>query len=472
MDQYKRLASNTLLFAISTFSSKLLFFIVKPLFSYWFDTPEIAGVTSLLVNCSNFLIPLVSLGISNAIIRFGLEKGIDRRNLYTNGTLCIGAGFAGILLLFPLFRLWTDALPYLPFIYIYVLVSCLRTLNCQFVRAKQLTRLYAFDGILSTVVTIGFYILFLRVLNLGAVGYMLAVICADGFSTIFLFIVARLWQYLRFKRINWALLTRMLRYALPLVPASIFWWVTNASDRFFVAAMMENGTRWTGIYDQSYVLPSLLTVVSTIFTEAWQISAFTDGAKDHAGRAKFFSRVFSAYQSVMFLAAAGIMLLCQPIMRIWRADYFIAWEFIPMLTLATVFSSFCNYLNSIYMVEKRSGLSLATMTLGAVLNCVLNFLLIPPMGVMGAAFATFASYFLVFAVRVASTRKLLPIRFRFLRMSVNLAALVLQCLLMQFDVPLWPIWCTLLCGFIALLNLQNLLETAKQFLFRRGKKDP
>lgn len=90
----------------------------------------------------------------------------------------------------------------------------------------------------------------------------------------------------------------MLRYALPLVPASIFWWITNASDQFFVAAMLEDGTSWTAVLGASYKLPTILSIVSTIFTEAWQISAFTDGTDSQ--REQFFSRVFSAYQSLIF----------------------------------------------------------------------------------------------------------------------------------------------------------------------------
>ena len=67
-----------------------------------------------------------------------------------------------------------------------------------------------------------------------------------------------------------------------------------------------------------------------------------------------------------------------------------------LLYTSTVFNSLSNFLNSIYMTEKRSGLSLATMSVGAVLNLVLNGLLIPLWGIQGAAMATFVSYFVVF----------------------------------------------------------------------------
>lgn len=352
-------------------------------------------------------------------------------------------------------------------LYIYLLVSCLRTLNCQFCRARQLNRLYAIDGILCTLTTCGFYALFLRVLNMGPTGYLLAIICADGLSALFLFCVTKTWRFLDVKRYDFALLKKMLRYALPLVPASIFWMITNASDQFFVAAMLENGTAWTAILGASYKLPTILSIVSTIFTEAWQISAFTDGT--NAEREQFFSRVFGAYQSLIFLAASGIVLMAQPFMMIYRDDYFIGWKFIPLLTMATAFSSFDNFLNSIYMVEKRSTLSFGTMAVGAVVNIALNWFLIPVWGVNGAALATFVSYFVVFLLRAINTRGLIRVDFAPEKLFCNFGLLAAESWLMLRRVPRWPVWCGLTVLAIALLNFSDLWSTVLQ-IFGRGKK--
>ncbi|MEG2652050.1 MAG: polysaccharide biosynthesis C-terminal domain-containing protein [Ruthenibacterium sp.] len=466
-NKYKRLVSNTALFAISTFSSKLLFFVMAPLFSYWFDTQQMAGIKELLNQFANFCIPVVSLGISNAVIRFGLDKNIDKRQVYTNGFVAVGMGFAVLLAVSPLLARISWYTDYIALLCVYVLVSCLRTLNCQFVRARQLNRLYAIDGILCTIVTCLFYVLFLRFLNLGPTGYLLAVICGDGFSTLFLFCTARLWKFIRFGGKK-GLLRQMLRYSLPLVPASIFWWVTNASDQMFVAAMMKDGEAVAAVYGSSYKLPTILTVVASIFTEAWQISAFTDGTE--AQREKFFSRVFDAYQGLMFVAGAGLILMAQPFMLLFRKDYFYGWHFIPLLVIATIFSSLSNFLNSIYMVEKRSGLSLYTMAVGAGLNCVLNFLLIPKMGVNGAVVATLISYVVVFLLRVYNTRSLVRIQFAPLKLCVNTAVLLLESLLMLYEIPLWPLWCVLLCFLALFVNLQEIGSTVMHLLHtRRGK---
>ena len=246
---------------------------------------------------------------------------------------------------------------------------------------------------------------------------------------------------------------------MPLISASIFWWVTNTSDKLFITTML--GSEVNGLFATSYRLPTLLTIVATLFTEAWQISAFTDGTR--AGREEFFSRVWNAYQSLMFLAGAGIILLCQPIMKVYVSDDFYAgWIYIPLLTFATVFSSFDNFLNSIYMAEKRSGLSLVTMAVGAVLNLILNGLLIPTWGVQGAAFATFASYFVVFLLRAVNTRGLIRVDFAPFVMGF-------ESYWMLTDTPLWPLWCSLCVVLMAILNFSSLWDTVRHVLTMRKR---
>ena len=123
--KYSTLVSNTLLFAISNFSSKLLSFFIRPYLSYALDTPDIMGVSSLLQQATNLLIPVVSLGVSYAVIRFGLDKNVNKSSVFVNGGATISVGFLLLLLAMPLVRLIPNAAEYLPYLYLCVLASCL-----------------------------------------------------------------------------------------------------------------------------------------------------------------------------------------------------------------------------------------------------------------------------------------------------------------------------------------------------------
>lgn len=465
--KYTRLLSNTVLFGISTFSSKVLSFLLTRLYTGVLEQGSF-GVVDLITSSANLLIPLVSLGISNAVIRFGLEKGVSKKGVFTGGLFAIFSGFLILLALYPVAGRVALISDYVVLLYIYVLVSCLRTLACQFVRAQLYTRLYAIDGILSTAYTVGFNILFLVYLDMGPTGYLLAIICADALSTIGLTIVAKLWKYAGFRGFDRRLYKQMLKYSLPLVPAMMFWWITNASDRFFIAYM--KGPEMNGLYAAAYKVPSIVALLSTIFTEAWQLSAVTDGQDE--GRHDFFSKIFGVLMAISFVVGGGLILGGKMVMRVLVAPgYFEAWRFIPLLIVATIFSCFVQFFNSVYMVAKESNRSLFTMMIGAIANLILNWIMIPKFGPNGASFATLISYIIVFIIRVVDSRKYIRVNVAPAKLAANTVLILTQAFIMIYQVDYWMIWCSLLLVIMAVINFVPLFSGVRQLVFgRRSNK--
>ncbi|MEG1049420.1 MAG: polysaccharide biosynthesis C-terminal domain-containing protein [Oscillospiraceae bacterium] len=460
MNRYKFLASNTFLFLISNFSSKFLVFLLMPIYTAVLTTEEFSAV-DLMMQTANLLIPFASLGISNSIIRFGLDSKYSKKTVFTTGVLTLAAGFLILLCCFPLLNKIPSVQRYIWLLYLYLLMSCSRTLVQQFARAKAYTRLYAFDGIIATVNTLVLVYLFLLKFRLGAIGYIMAIIGADFLSVIFLSTIVSVWHYFDLKKLDKGVTKEMLKYCLPLIPASIFWWITNVSDRFFVAAMVSEAAN--GIYAISYKIPSIVMLFSTVFTEAWQISAVTESGEKHTGR--FFANVFKAYQSVVFIAGAGLILLCRPLIALLADEkFFAAWEFVPVLILATIFSCFASFLSSIYMVEKRGGLNLVTMMAGAGANIVLNILLIPKLHTQGAAIATLISYLLVFLLRAVNTKKLININISPLQLIVNVALMCGMSYVTVTQQKYNVLISVAVTAVIVLINLPPLLGFLKQTL--------
>ena len=236
----------------------------------------------------------------------------------------------------------------------------------------------------------------------------------------------------------------MLRYCVPMIPASISFWVINASDMFFVQYMCDgmdgrSGNAWAGLLSTGYYLPQILTIVGQIFYEAWQLSAVSE----ETDRQAFFSKVFRVYASVLFCCAAGIVWLCRPLMLVFQQSYFDAWQFVPFLVLGSMCTCLNQFTNSVYVVFKRSFSSLYTMLAGAILNVVLNYFFIRMFGPVGAAAASFLSLFLVFILRAYSTRGLLEIDFRPAWMALNLG-IVLAEIVLLFLFPEESFWLCLI----------------------------
>ncbi|HJC54228.1 MAG TPA: polysaccharide biosynthesis C-terminal domain-containing protein [Candidatus Gemmiger stercoravium] len=458
------LVSNTILFAVSNFGSKLVSLFIQPYLTYALESPDVMGVTKLMQAVTNLLIPVVSLGVSYAVIRFGLDKNQDKASVFMNGLATILLGFGLMVLCWPAVRLIPNAAGYLVLLYLCVLASCLRTLCTQFIRARMRNRLVAADGVMTTASLLLFYLLFLSVLNMGATGYLLALFCSDLCSAVFVFVAGGCGKFFDLRKFDRPLWGEMLRYCVPMIPAAISFWIINASDQFYVQAMCDgvggrSSEAWVGLLGVGYFLPQLITFVGQFFYEAWQLSAVTEEEE----RETFFNRVFRAFASVLFCCAAGIIWLCQPLMNLFRADYFEAWQFVPFLVLASMCTCLNNFLNSVYVVYKRSSSSLVTMLAGAALNLVLNYLFILWFGPVGVTSASFLSLLLVFLLRAYSTRGLLVINFQPGRMLVNLG-LILAEIWALFFLTEWVVPVTVLTALVCALNAREVLGTAAKLL--------
>ncbi|MBQ3394604.1 MAG: polysaccharide biosynthesis protein [Oscillospiraceae bacterium] len=452
-NKYKALLSNTALFFISTFSSKFLTFLLMPIYTAVL-LPEEYNVVDLVTKAANLLIPIVSLGIPSGIIRFGLDENYSKRGVFTVSAITYMIGYVILLACYPVISKVTYISRYMGYLYLYLFCSCLRTLVQQFTRARAYTKLYAIDGILATVSTLFFVYLYLVKLRMGAMGYVLAIITSDFLSFLFLSVISGALKYFKLSSAKPELFREMWRFCLPLIPTGIFWWITNASDvylvRYFVSAAVS------GIYGISYKIPSIVNLFSTVFTEAWQISAVQEGQKENAN--DFFKTVFKAYQSIIFMGGAGLILMCRILVDIMTTGkaYYESWRFVPVLIMATVFSCFSSFLSSIYMVQKNGTANLLTMMAGALSNIAMNLYLIPRYGAQGAAVATFISYLLVFVLRALGTRRFISVDVSPLFMTCNVIMMGALSAVMVFEITHWIPIAIALTAVIVLVNFRPL----------------
>lgn len=435
MNKYKTLLSNTLLISIGTFGSKILvFFMVR--FYTGYLTPSDYGTADLITQTANLLFPVISLGITDGVFRYALDNLRGRRSIFTVGFTVITAGALMFLLIIPLLNLVDEFKGYIWLIVIYTMASCYHSLCSQFIRARGNTALFAVQGIINTALVIILNILFLAVLKIGITGYVLSVVLADFLCTVFLFVKERLWtQFTPHPRR--AAFYKMLRYSIPLIPATIFWWITSVSDRYMVNGFI--GSTANGIYSVSYKIPTVLTIVSSIFMQAWQFSAVTESHGDRREHVDFFTNVWRSFQAVMFLAGSFIIAFAKPAIKLLSTEeYYSAWQYVPLLSVSMIFTAFVSFTGTVYVVTKQSGISFLTAMAGAVVNIVLNLLLIPsPLGVQGAAIATFVSYFAVFIIRAVNARKYIPFKLYGGRVAINTVLILFQTVFMVADLKGW-----------------------------------
>lgn len=459
-----------MIFAIGTFSSKLLVFVMNRFYTDALTKPEYA-VANFIVLVSNIIIPIASLGIANAIIRYGVDGSVDRAEVFSIGTYTV---IGGVLVLLPFFPLIGPALQpfletplktsYVTLIYLYVLISSLQAVCSQFVRALGHVRLYALGGVFRTVMTVVFNILFLRVFRIGIPGFVLSVICSDGLAILALYLIEDLPKYLHFRSFKPRLAAAMYHYAAPLVMTTICVWIFSSSDQFFIIWLV--GEEAAATFMAAYKIPTVLTVVSGTFIEAWQLSTFTNNTYDE--QVEFFSKVGNAYQAIIFMMASGIVLFCKVGMAIIAIDsYFEGWRYIPLLIFATSFCCLSNFTNSIYALFKKTFFSFTSAVGGAIANLILNYFLIKEFGCNGAAFSTLLCYIGMFLARAIHSRRYLVIHWKVGRFLGTFLLLCAQsALALLYDGVLWyPIQLVMFL-IISAVNAQDILLSIKKVLRR------
>ncbi len=453
-NKYARLLGNTMIFAIGTFSSKVLVFFMMRYYTAVLSTADF-GISDLITQSANVLIPIATVSITSGIIRFGLIRSNDKRQVFSIGVVTVFCGYAFLLLLYPLLKQIDTFAPYLFLIYLYVLTSSLQQVCHQFVRAKGHVRLYALDGIFRTVCTILFNVLFLSGFKLGIIGYVLSIIVADVLSIIGLSLIDELPKYFSLKALNPVMAIAMLRYSVPLILATECNWIISMSDRFFIENMRTSHE--LGLYAVSARIPTIMILVSSIFIEAWQISTINDSSRRE--QEDFFTKVGNVYQALVFMLISGIILFSKVFVAIFAApSYYDAWKYIPLLVIGSGFACLSNFMNSIYTLEKKSTYSMATVVIGAVMNVVLNVLMIPSYGANGAALATAISYVAMFLIRAVHSRKYIRIRWQYARFIVSSFVLILQSYFMLSEVTFWIPIEILLCAVIIILNGDDLIR--------------
>ena len=213
MSAYRRLLSNTFLFSVSTFGSKILTFLLTPFYTSILSDAEY-GVTDLIIQTGNFLIPLASIGVVNAALRFGLDGRTDKTGVFTTGMAAVLAGEGVLVLLYPLLTFIGLMGGYTVLLLLYVLMANLHSLCGAMAQALGKIRLYAAGGILCTALVVVLNILLLAVFRMGITGYILSNIIADGVTALVLFAALRLWRYLNPRALRRSLAGSMFRYCL------------------------------------------------------------------------------------------------------------------------------------------------------------------------------------------------------------------------------------------------------------------
>lgn len=416
----KKLFKNTFVFAIGNFSSRLLIFFLVPLYTRTLSTTEY-GMVDLITVTITLLLPIFTMNLHEAILRFCLDKNINKSDVLSVGINFSIIGFFIMALISPFIMKLIGASSYITFFLITYILTALKNIFTYYSKGCEKVKLVVALGFLETILILLFNVIFLIKFNLGIYGYYYSAIIS-GIVVILLYIImlkVRIKDC--FKKNSWTLTKDMLKYSLPMIPNSLCWWISNTSDKYMITHYQGVGA--SGLYAVAYKVPSLLNTITSIFMQAWQISAVEEYEKKQDGN---FSEVYNFLFGINILACIVLILFSNLIAHImFSVEFYDAVKFVPVLLGAYFFNGLASYLGTIYTASKKTKMLFISTLIGAIFNIIMNIILIPSYGGYGAAIATLISYFIIWLIRLVNTRNIVNLYYGKISSIIQIICLIL-----------------------------------------------
>lgn len=467
MNSYNKLIENSAVFAIGNFGSKIISFILVPIYTYYLTTSEY-GTVDLITTTTSLLLPIVSANIFDSVLRFAMDKDNNPHKVLTNSIIVSFIGFLIFLLFLPIVMFFVEVNMYILYMYLILLLQIVQTILGQYTRAIGQVKVYAFNGIIMTLLT-GFSNIFLLVyFQVGLDGYLWSIIIANIGAILYLSFKLKVWQIINFYKLDMKLIKEMLIYSVPIIPNSIMWWLINSSSRYFVLFFV--GASGNGIYAVANKIPNLLSMLNSIFSQAWQLSAIEEYGSEK--KSEFYSTVYNTYSAFLLLATSVIILLSKIFMEYFVAEeYYVGFKVIPFLLLSVVFSSLSAFLGTNYLAAKKTKGVFKTSIYGGIVSLLMNIILIPNFGILGASISSMISFIVMWGTRIIDTKKFVSIKISIKNLIANLFCISLQITLLFISKSLiQQITIGLIILLVQMCFNRNLLKLLINLLKKVSKK--
>lgn len=391
MGRTKTLASNTLVFGITNFSSKLLVFFMLPFYTAVLSKEEF-GTADLLVTIVALLQPVLSLSISQGAMRYALDKSKDTKQVFSYGFNIILAGSLLIIISSPFLSKLSILNGYVFLFILLFITQNFQSFFSFFARGINKVRLIGVAGVVGSFVVVLSNILLLFVFHFGVDGYLWSMVISNLFAIAILFMGGKMHLYFT-KNKNIALAKEITNYSLPLIPNSLSWWINHSANRLILNHFC--GVADVGIYSAASKMPSIIDTFRGIFVQAWQLSTISE--YDKVDSSAFFKTMYRAYNVLIIFLCGILLLLSQFIAKVlYSSDFYEAWIYTPFLLVGVVFASMIAYYSPFYLAHKKTKLLFYSTFAGAIVTILLNLLLVPIIGIMGAAITSLISNLLIY----------------------------------------------------------------------------
>ena len=452
-NKYVNLIKDTIIFAIGTIGSKLILFILVPLYTNCL-TPSEYGIADLVFTLSQFILPFVCFGIMHAVIRFGLSKDENPDQVLLCGLVVALIATVISIAITPLVGLYQSISEWKWYFCAFIVLHMFLTMLQNYAKAIGKNKAYATVSIIYTFILALLNVVFLLYVGMGVKGYLLSNLIATAIAVIILAFICKVFTVRRRAKFSFTLLKQMLKYSMPLMVDGTLWWLIQSSNKLFVELFL--GENMLGLYTVAIKIPALMYVIVTIFSQAWGISTVKETESENSS--EFYRNVFALYTFLTFFVCILIVTVIKPFMTIYVAEeYFVSWRYVPLLLIGNAFLAVSDFFGAFYNALKMPVKNLIVSAVAATISLVVSLCAMRYIGMWAAVFSTLLAYFVIMWIRLINIRKYVDVKINWLTFLFNQFIVVVHASLVSLEIKAWMVSFVVILLFAA-VNFKSLKE--------------
>lgn len=428
MKKFKLFLENFLVYGFGGIISKIIPLIMVPIVTRLMPSTEYFGISDMSNTVVSFASAIAVMGMYDAMYRMFFEKDDEeyKKNICSTALVFTFITSVVVFLLLVVFKnqiayYFFSEKKYAYVVYISAIATLVGATNSIIsapTRMQNKRKVFLITNTLSPIIS---YAISIPMLLSGY--YTIALPLAAVVSSVTMEIIFGILnkEWFNPKRFNFDLLKQLLIIAIPLLPNFLIYWVFNSCDKVMITNMIGIGA--AGIYSVGSKLGNCSQLIYTAFAGGWQFFAFS--TMKEGNQVKNNSLIFEylgiiSYITVAFVCATSYLLFRILFTEQYLEGYIVApyLFFSPLLQM--LFQVACNQL----LVVKKTWPNMFILSLGAIVNVVINYYLIPILGIEGASLATLLGYVVsdIVCVLVLRNMKLMELEKRFYIASVAIVA--------------------------------------------------
>lgn len=428
----KQLVGQTAVYGLSSIIGRLLNYLLVPLYTRLF-IPEVYGIVTELYAYATFLLILLTYGTETGFFRFAQDK-TKFNSVFSSLQVSLSVTsvlFFGLVLVFikPIAGILHYSAHPEYILYLAGIVALDAIISIPFARLRldNKSLRFAIYRLLNLGINIGLN-LYLLVLcpkisvsnpdsflltiwspNIG-VGYVFISNLVANIVTFLLFIPDIFRVRFQFNRV---LLKQILWYSAPLLIGGLAGMINETIDRILLKFLLPdsvNAMAQIGIYGANYKLAILMTLFIQMFRYA--ADPFFFAQKDKRNAPETYAQVMKWFVIFGLLIFLGVMFYMDIIKYFIDTSYHEGLNVVPILLLANLFLGIYYNLSIWYKLNDKTKFGAYLAIFGAIITLVLNIVLIPIIGYMGSAWATFVCYLAMMLVSYFLGKKHFPVPYQ------------------------------------------------------------